>query len=55
LGKENYNFAGDTTGTLDNDNNNSLDVIWWLGAGTDYTSGTLNNSWKVLLQMQTEQ
>jgi hypothetical protein len=38
-------FAGDTTGTLDNDNNNSLDVIWWLGAGTDYSSGTLNNSW----------
>jgi hypothetical protein len=38
-------FAGDTTGTLDNDNNNSLDVIWWLGAGTDFTSGALNNSW----------
>jgi hypothetical protein len=43
--KKTLTFAGDTTGTLDNDNNNSLDVIWWLGAGTDYSSGTLNNSW----------
>jgi len=43
--KKTITFAGDTTGTLDNDNNNSLDVVWWLGAGTDYSSGTLNNSW----------
>jgi len=38
-------FPGDTTGTLDDDNANSLDVIWWLGAGTTYTSGSLNTSW----------
>ena len=38
-------FAGDTTGTLDNDNGHSLQIQWWLGAGSDRTSGTLNTSW----------
>ena len=38
-------FAGDTTGTFDDDNASSLEVIWWLAAGTDFTSGTLNTSW----------
>jgi len=38
-------FAGDTTGTLDNDNAVSFWMFFWLGAGTDYTSGTLNTSW----------
>ena len=38
-------FAGDTTGTFDNDNERSLDINFWLGAGTDYTSGTLQTSW----------
>jgi hypothetical protein len=38
-------FAGDTTGVLDNNNDNSLQLNFWLGAGTDYTSGTLNTSW----------
>ena len=38
-------FAGDTTGALDNDNNNSLQLNFWLGAGSTYTSGTLNTSW----------
>jgi hypothetical protein len=42
LGKENITFAGDTTGALDNDNNTSLDLHLYLGAGTNYTSGTLN-------------
>jgi hypothetical protein len=44
--KKTITFAGDTTGAFDNDNANSLQVIWWLGAGTDYTSGTLNNAWE---------
>jgi len=43
--KKTITFAGDTTGTLDNDNARSLDLRFWLGAGTDYTSGTLNTSW----------
>jgi hypothetical protein len=38
-------FAGDTTGALDNNNDNSLQLNFWLGAGTTYTSGTLNTSW----------
>jgi hypothetical protein len=38
-------FAGDTTGVLDNDNGVSLILHFWLGAGTTYTSGTLNTSW----------
>ena len=38
-------FDGDTAGVLDNDNDQSLNVLFWLGAGSDYTSGTLNTSW----------
>jgi hypothetical protein len=38
-------FAGDTTGTLNNDNGSSLVLSFWLGAGSTYTSGTLNTSW----------
>lgn len=38
-------FPADTTGTLNNDNGVSLSVTFWLGAGTDFTSGTLNTSW----------
>jgi hypothetical protein len=38
-------FSADTTGAFDNDNENSLEARWWLGAGTDRTSGTLNTTW----------
>ena len=38
-------FPADTTGALDNDNSASLYVNFWLGAGSNYTSGTLNTSW----------
>jgi hypothetical protein len=38
-------FEGDTTGVLDNDNNASSTLRWFLGAGTSYTSGTLATSW----------
>ena len=43
--KKTVTFAGDTTGTLNNDNGVSLDLGFWLGAGTTYTSGTLQTSW----------
>jgi len=33
-------FPGDTSGSLGNDNGNSLGITWWLAAGTDFTSGT---------------
>ena len=42
---QNHYFAGDTTGALDNDNARSLDVIWYMSAGSNYTSGTLQTSW----------
>lgn len=38
-------IPADTTGAFDNDNGLSLYVIWWLGAGSTFTSGTLNTSW----------
>ena len=38
-------ISGDTVSGFDNDNNNSLQIFWWLCAGTTYTSGTLNTSW----------
>jgi len=41
--KKTITIAGDTTGTLDNDNNLSLLVSFQLLAGTDYTSGTLQD------------
>ena len=44
--KKTITFAGDTTGTLDNDNNLSFYIYFWLAAGTDYTSGTLATSWQ---------
>jgi len=38
-------FPADTTGAFDNDNDRSLNINFWLGSGTDRTSGTLNTSW----------
>ena len=42
-------FDGDTTGALDNDSNNSFTFYWYLGAGTNFTSGTLATSWASLV------
>jgi len=38
-------FDGDTTGAFDNDNARSLNINFYLGVGTNYSSGTLNTSW----------
>ena len=43
--KKELTFAGDTSGALDNDNANSLQINWYLSAGSDYTSGTLSTTW----------
>jgi len=43
--KKTITFEGDTTGVLGNDNGNSLQLNFWLGAGTNWTSGTLNTTW----------
>ena len=39
-------FAGDTSGALDNDNAVSLDLNWFLAAGTEFTSGTFTTGWE---------
>ena len=38
-------FPEDITGVLDNDNNTSVYLNFWLGAGSNFSSGTLNTSW----------
>ena len=43
--KKTITYDGDTTGAFDNDNGDSLRLIWWLGSGSTYTSGTLQTSW----------
>ena len=44
--KKTITFEGDTTGAFDNDLSRSLDLNFWLAAGTDWTSGTLATSWQ---------
>jgi len=48
--KKTVTFAADTTGVLDNDNASSLNLGFWLGAGTTFSSGTLQTSWGSLTQ-----
>jgi hypothetical protein len=43
--KKTITFDGDTTGTLGNDNSNDLSARFYLGVGTNYSSGTLGTSW----------
>jgi hypothetical protein len=38
-------FAADTTGAFNNDNNASLTTTFWLGVGTNFSSGTLQTTW----------
>ena len=40
-----WTVPGDTTGALDQDNNMSMTLNFWLNAGANHTSGTLNTSW----------
>jgi hypothetical protein len=39
-------FPADTTGVLDNDNAESLRLRFYLGVGSNFTSGTLATSWE---------
>ena len=39
------NFPADTTGVFGDDNAHSLNINWFLNAGTDYTSGSLQTAW----------
>ena len=38
-------FPADTTGTLDNDNSDTIRLIWWLLAGSTYSGGTQPTTW----------
>jgi hypothetical protein len=44
--KKTITFAGDTTGTLGNDNATSFRLNFWLAAGSNFTSGTLATDWE---------
>ena len=43
--KKSVTFPADTSGAFTNDNGGSLNLNFWLGAGTTYTSGTLQTTW----------
>jgi hypothetical protein len=43
-------FPADTTGALDNDNAQSFIVLWWLAAGSNFSSGTLNTTWNARVE-----
>jgi len=43
--KKTITFPADATGVFDNDNAASLDMNFYLSAGTTYTSGTLQTTW----------
>jgi hypothetical protein len=43
--KKTVAIPADTGGTINNDNGAGLEVIWWLAAGTNFTSGSLQTSW----------
>lgn len=41
-------FTGDTSGVINNDNGTGIELTWWLGAGSNFTSGTLQTDWGAL-------
>ena len=44
--KKVLSFAADTTGALGNDNGDSFRIQFFLGVGSDFTSGTLPRAWE---------
>ena len=45
MGEKILQIPGDTGGSIPNTNAAEFNVYWWVVAGTDYTSGTLNTTW----------
>ena len=43
--KKTITIDGDTSGVLDNDNGASFGIFFFLAAGSNFSSGTLNTSW----------
>ena len=48
--KKTITIEGDTSGGFGNDNTNDCQINWWLGAGSAWSSGTLNTSWGTTTQ-----
>ena len=42
-------FPADVTGTIANDNASGLEINFWLAAGSNYTSGTLQTTWATIV------
>ena len=40
------NYAADTTGAFDNDNNKSLTIEWFLDSGSNYSGGAVPTAWE---------
>ena len=38
-------IEGDTVGVINNDNGLGMEVTWWLGVGSDFSSGTIPSVW----------
>jgi len=47
--KKTLTFPADASGVLNNNNARILDVKWWLAAGSNFTSGTLDTSWAAVI------
>ena len=43
--KKTITYPADTTGAFTNDNNKSMTINFWGGAGTNFTSGSLQTTW----------
>lgn len=50
--KKSVTIPGDTGGTINNDNGDGLRTRFMLGAGSDYTSGTLQTDWGTITGTQ---
>ena len=44
--KKNITVVGYTSGAFGNDNNTGMQINWWLGAGSDFQSGSLTGTWR---------
>jgi len=44
--KKTLTFSADTTGVIDNNNGEGFRISWWLGAGTNFQSGSLATTWQ---------
>ena len=47
--KKTITIDGDTSGVIDNNNGAGFQCAWWLAAGSDSSSGTLQTSWGTIV------